>query len=323
MKRPLTLVLFLALATILAAGCKHSQPKEESLPLPPVGDSGLANGWYVQAEYGFALPVPKGYGSYAPNLEDQPAEEFDEWIRFMDAKKESIIRLFSEDREIDGRFTEADLKKEIGEVFTSGDYQVEGTGKTLEWYVGKEHWIVVPYDLKDKVKKTWRTWVCAIGKQDYVVWVRATLPRDQAQKGAGDKLLSTLKDCLSQVKWYQPVGPRGISLEHFELQKFDSDFIAALESGSVAKTLTFFDETSPARYQWADRYKMLTAPVEGKGNSPDALKAVDAGLVIDGKRASAYFNLKRGNQELAKLGFHLSKEDRSWSIVSVERIDKH
>jgi len=324
LKRWVPFTLFILLAVVIASGCKKTHPKDEVLPLPPVGDSGLSGGWYIQAEYGFAIPVPKGYGSYAPNLEDQPAEDFDEWIRFMDTKKEAIVRLLTEDVGQDRSFSENDLKKEVGEVFASGEYQVEGVGKTLVWPVAKDRWTVVPYDLKDKSKKEWRTWVCALARTDYIVWVRATLPLAQAQKGPGDKLVTTLKDCLSQAKWYQPVGPRGISLEHYELQKFDVDFIQALESGSVNRTLTFFDETSPARYQWLDRYKQLIAPVEGKGNSEtSALKAQDAGLVINGKTAAIYFNIQRGNQAPVRLGFRLSKEDRSWSIVSIDKTEKH
>jgi hypothetical protein len=156
-----------------------------------------------------------------------------------------------------------------------------------------------------------------------VLWVRATLPLAQAQKGPGDSLTAVLKTCLSQVKWYQPVGPRGISLEHYELQKFDADFIKSLESGSVSKTLAFFDETSPARFQWSDRYKVLLAPPEGKGNSgPAVLKVQDAGLVINGKTAAIYFNFQNGKQTPVRLGFRLLKEGRSWNVVAVEKIDK-
>lgn len=113
MKRLFPLALLVLLAVMVSAGCKGSLPKDENLPLPPVGDSGLSNGCYFQAEYGFALPVPKGYGSYAPNQEDQPAEDFDEWIEFMDAKKEAVVRIFTEDLEQDRRFSESDLKKSI------------------------------------------------------------------------------------------------------------------------------------------------------------------------------------------------------------------
>lgn len=324
MKRLFPLALLVLLAVMVSAGCKGSLPKDENLPLPPVGDSGLSNGCYFQAEYGFALPVPKGYGSYAPNQEDQPAEDFDEWIEFMDAKKEAVVRIFTEDLEQDRRFSESDLKKSISEVFASGDYQVEAVGKTLEWPAGKDRWIVIPYDLKDKVKKETRTWVCALARNDFVLWVRATLPLTQALKGPGDSLAAVLKACLIQVKWYQPVGPRGISLEHYELQKFDADFIKALESGSISKTLSFFDETSPARFQWSDRYKMLLAPPEGKENAePAVLKAQDAGLVINGKTAAIYFTFQNGKQTPVRLGFRLSKEGRSWNIISVEKIDKH
>jgi hypothetical protein len=324
MKRLFPLFLIVLWTAMVFAGCKRSQPLDENLPLPPVGDSGLSSGSYIQAEYGFSLPIPKGFGSYAPDQEDQPAEEFDEWIRFMDTKKDTVVRLFTEDLEQDRGFSESDAKKAMGEVFTSGEYEVKTVGKTLVWPVGKERWIVVPYDLKDKYKKEWRTWVCALARKDFVVWVRATLPLAQAQKGSGDSLVSAMKDCLCQVKWYQPVGPRGISLEHYELQKFDTDFIKALESGNVSRTLAFFDETTLSRFQWADRYKTLSAPVEGKGNSgPAVLKVQDAGLVINGKTAAIYFNFQNGKQAPVRLGFRLSKEGRSWNIISVEKTDKH
>jgi hypothetical protein len=46
-------------------------------------------------------------------------------------------------------------------------------------------------------------------------------------------------------------------------------------------------------------------------------------LVINGKTAAIYFTFQNGKQTPVRLGFRLSKEGRSWNIISVEKIDKH
>jgi hypothetical protein len=115
------------------------------------------------------------------------------------------------------------------------------------------------------------------------------------------------------------VGPRGISLEQFELTKFTTDFKAALESGSVTKTLTFFDDTSAERIPWVDWYKTI-AGVDAKGNASEgALKAEVAGLVINGSTASVYYTLETKGAAPQKVGFKVSKSDGDWQIVSREK----
>jgi len=322
MKRLMTLCLLLSWVCVLATGCRPPYVPEEKLPLPPVGDSGLQNGVYHQTEYGFALPVPKGYGIFAPNQEDLNAAEFDEWVRLMDAKRDYTIRVMTQETEVGRRFSESEMKKSIEAVFASGQYEVLKTGKTLTWPVDKAHWTVIPYDLKDKGKKELRVWVCAIPRKDFVLWARGTVTGSTPPAGAEEKLLTALKGSLTGVKWYMPIGARGISLQFYELQKFDADLLKALESGVVAKTLRFFDETSPIRFQWADRYRKIVAPAEGKGNTAVVLKVKDAGLVINGKKAAIYYDLQNGDQAPVRVGFRLTKEDRAWNIVGLEKTDK-
>jgi hypothetical protein len=307
MKTKSLLNIALIAGIFLSGACRKTLRTEETLPLPPVGDSGVADGWYVQAEYGFALPVPKGYGVFAPNSDEIAPDDFDEWVRFTDAKHEVVFRIMTQLREAGKAFTTTELRASVGRVFENGEYQVLQEGKPTEWTAGKDRWRMVPYDLEDKVKKVWRTWVCALGRGDYVLWVRVTMPLASAKGPKGEKMPDLLKENLAQVRWYRPVGSRGISLEQYELTQFNRDFLAALESGSVARTLKFFEETSPARFEWSDTYKKLSAP-EGKGNTrPAELKAEPAGLVINGKDATAYFLLAKKGAEPQRLGFKLSK----------------
>lgn len=324
MKRSVLFLLPAILVFSAVFGCRFHRHTEESLPLPPAGDSGLVNGCYLQAEYGFSVPVPKGYVTYAPNPDDQAADDFDEWIRFADTKKEVMTRLMTQDLPDDGKLSTSDLKKTVEKVFEEGDYQVTGVGRTLQWSAGDDRWTVIPYDLKDAVKKEWRTWACALQHRDFIIWVRATLPLASAGKGAGDQVLASLKESLSATKWYCPVGSRGISLEHYELQKFDADFTKALASGSVNRTLAYFDETSPARYQWVDRFRKILGGAEPKGgegaDGPATLIVRGAGMVINGKHASIFYTIQKG-KENTKVGFRLSRESR-WNIVGLERTER-
>jgi len=319
--RKANLVLILLVLALDLAGCGRSKLLPEAQQaLPPVGDSGVADGWYYQTEYGFALPIEKPFGAYAPEPDDLDAEELDEWVRFMDVKHGSWIKIMTQPTDPTVRYKVDDLEKTMASILDSADYKVQGTGKKIGWKAGSDEWTVVPYDLQDRVQKQWRTWACVMQHGDFVVWARATLPRKDADGPPGSKFIETVRATLTQIKWYEPIGPRGISLENYELKNFNDGFLAALESGRVDKTLTYFDETSPARLAWTDWYRKQV-PAEAKGNSlAVGLKAQTAGLVIDGKKATAFFLLGKYGQAPTKLGFRLTKDEGSWKIVAQESV---
>ncbi len=312
--KSLPLVL-LVMGMILFSGCRKAPPPEVSLPLPPVGESGASRGWYVQAEYGFSFPIPKGFGVYAPSADDITSEDFDEWARITDTKRDITLRVMTQLREPGRPFGVSDLRSAVRPIFEKAGWKIILEGKPDHWEKDGSRWAMVPYDLKDPDKREWRVWACALPKKDYILWVRTQTPLSAAKGSAGEERVTLTRETLLAAKWYRPVGPRGISLEQYELTQFNKAFIAALESGAVYGTLRYFDDTSPARFEWTKWYRQLAGP-EPKGNTPSAgLTAESTGLVINGKEASVFYTLTKNGGEPQRLGFKLSKTEGSWRVV--------
>ena len=142
-------------------------------------------------------------------------------------------------------------------------------------------------------------------------------PQEIADTDKGKKLFKALEASVSQIHWYTPIGPRGISVERFELQHFTGrGFRQALESRSLSKVGEYFDEMYPERAKWNNWYQQL---ILGDPKSFE-LKAELSGLVIDGDYASVSFTITRRDKKNSKpqkyeKDFKLSKKEGHWQIT--------
>lgn len=309
------MTLLLLACSMAGLGC-HSKPKysQTSLPLPPGADSGLYDGQFIQTDYGFALPLPSKWLWLRLSAE----QEVDEVARFQDAQRDILVRftvqLRGEDQSLSAKSwaetSEADLKNHLFKVVKKGSNDDLKTGGTERWYG-------TPFQITDGHGNPWMAWEYALSRGDLLIGAHAMLPLDEAGTEKGKKLLKALQGSLSEIHWYMPIGPRGISIERFELQRFTEGFRQALESRSLTKVNSYLDEMFPERSKWNAWYQQK---ITGDPKSFE-LHAELAGLVINGDYASAAFTLSRKDAkdqapQSETKSFKLSKKEGSWKITA-------
>jgi hypothetical protein len=305
------------LAVIFAfCGCK-SKPhySEIKLPLPPVADSGVADGQYIQTEYGFGFPLPPKWRQLSLSVD----QEVDEVARFGDPGQEMIVRVSIQLLNPTQKFSKKSWAESSESELKSRQFVIHSTDKTQEWKTGDSRsWVVVSYHLRDHrgdecVDQEW-----AINNGDFLVAAHVTLLEETADTEKGKKLFKALADNLSQIHWYMPLGSRGISIERYELEHFTDDFCRALESCSPARVGSYFSDLYPEKMKWNDWYKGL---ILSKDKSPAELKAELTGLVIneDNSTATASFTITKKDKaasrpEKFERNFLLSKPEGNWKV---------
>ena len=313
--RRTTIFCVLALALVFSVGC-HSKPKftEGTLPLPPAVDSGVYDGQYVQTDYGFGFPLPSKW-IYLRLSADQ---EEDEVGRFCDPARQMIARVSVQIRDANVKFSGNDWGDGAQQNLKDHQFKIKKREGSKEWKTSDSgSWTEVSFRVTDPRAGEWADEEWALAKDDLLISVNATLPAKAADTEAGKKLFKSLEGCLTQIHWYRAVGPRGISVERFELQHFTEGFRQSLESRSLSKTGVYFDEMYPERAKWTAWYQQL---VSGDPASFE-LKAELSGLVINGDLATATFTMTRKDKDTSKTqkldrSFNLSKKEGHWEIVS-------
>lgn len=308
--------LFLAaVLTLILTGC-HSKGKTalKDLPLPPTVDGGLVNGQYIQVDYGFGIPLPTKW-IYLPVSAEQ---EVDEVARFMDPGKEMLVRLSVLLKDPSQKFNAKIWVDQAEDDLKNHQFQIEKKETVEEWKTDSdENWIMAAFKMTDARNNEWADEECALAKDDYLIVAHMTLPQATAETDHGKKLFLAMKDSLSRITWYMPVGARGISSSRYELQHFTEQFCRALESKSVVRVGGFFDEMYPDKSKWNAWYQQTVA---GDPKSFD-LQAQLTGLVINGDGATASFVLVRKDKakdsKPVKLerDFKLAKKDDQWKIT--------
>ncbi len=305
----------LTLLFLLLAGCKSKpQMLENQFPLPPAVDGGLVNGEFIKAEYGFAFPVPAKW-NYLRLSADQ---EVDEVGRFSDPSREVILRMAVEILGPNQKFSSRSWADMAEQDLKNHQFKVKKRDSSKEWKTPDSNfWVQVPFHMTDPKGGEWMDEEWGLNKDDLLVIAHITLPQDLADTDKGKKLLKVLQGSLSQLHWYLPIGPRGISVERYELQHFTESFCRALESRSASQTSPFFDDMYPERTKWASWYQQMAAG-DPKTTS---LKAELSGLIINGDYATATFTLTRKGPEAPKpvktdRSFRLSKKEGAWKITA-------
>jgi hypothetical protein len=306
---------FLFLALVLLAGCKSkSKFAENALPLPPSADSGIYDGQFIQTDYGFAFPLPPKWNWLRLSAE----QEVDEVARFADPARDILVRVSvqlvgasqSFSKSSWGDAAEQDLKNHL--------FKIQKKDSAQEWKTEDSGpWVEVPFHISDSRGSQWADQEWALNKGDLLIGVHATMLQDDADSEAGKKIFKALEGALTQIHWYRPIGPRGISIERFELQHFTEGFRNALESRSLSRTNAYFDDMYPDRSKWNSWYQQA---ISGDPKSFD-LKAELLGLVINGDYAAASFALTRrdkADSHAAKFekNFKLSKKEGNWKITA-------
>jgi hypothetical protein len=313
--RPAVTGLLLALV-LFTGGCKNEPPYQQiRLPLPPTVDNRIVEGQYVQADYGFGISLPPKW-ILVRYSEDQ---DLDEVARFTDERGFLTARLGVEELRKDQKFSlrvfESDLEKDLtAQQLTVVKKEKPSNLKT----VSGDTWWAFSNRAKDARAKEWqdRQWV--LNRGDLLIAVRVTLPASQADSDKGRKFLKEIEGGLPQIKWYTPIGPRGISIDRYELQRFTEAFGQALVSRSPVKVNAFFNDMYPAKRNWDAWYNELIAADDPKSFE---LEASLTGLIIKGDDATASFVIARKNRGEEKphkfdKAFHLSKREGSWKILS-------
>ena len=303
-----------ALLAVLAAGC-GSNPKysEIKLPLPPSSNSGVVGGQFIQVDYGFGIPLPPKWDSLQLSLD----QEVDEVAQFMDPDKSIDVRVSAQLSGASRDLSERAWTDIFGQDLKNRQFKVKGTDKIQEWKAsGGPSWTVIPYHLRDSGGGKWADQVWGLNNGDLTLIVHALMAEDASNSEKGRKLFKSLANSLTQIRWYTPIGPRGISLERYELMHFTEGFCKALDSQSAAKVGGYFDDMFSGKAKWDQWYKGL---ISSKDKSPVKLQTSLSGLVINGDRATASFVVvKTGTSGTEKFdkGFRLSKAEGRWKIVS-------
>jgi hypothetical protein len=312
----------LALGLLFCVGCGSKEKNDlNNLPLPPTVDGGMVNGQYVQVDYGFGFPVPSKW-IYLPLSADQ---EVDEVARFLDASRLLLVRVSVVMRDPSQKFTPKIWSDQAEDDLKNHQFQVEKKESTEEWKTdsGKK-WLMIHFKMTDVKSEEWADEEWALSNEDYLVVVHATLPEKIAQTADGKKLFAVLKDSLSRLTWYMPIGVRGISSDRFELQNFTQEFSKALAAKSVLQVGSYFDELYPDKREWDIWYQQLIA---GNPKTFD-LEVQLEGLVIDGDSATVSFEITRKNKDGSKpqkfdRDFKLGKKDDVWKItLSLDKDDE-
>jgi len=303
---------------LIGFGCeKKPHFTQSTLPLPPSEDSGIQNGEYLQAQYGFAIPVPAKW-KYLMLSEDQ---EVDEVARFTDPQTILVARFAVQLLPADQAFSPKDWSAAVDKDLLARQFQVKTKEGRQEWKTqGTERWISQAFHVLDVKQKSWLDTEWVLNRGDFLLLVHSTLPEDKATTDIGKKTSTALEGALTQIHWYTPIGPRGISPERYELQAFTEGFQQALESGSLEKTYLFFDDLYPARAEWAAWYHQA---LSGKTPKTINLKASLGGLIINGENATASFvlnltNPATGKPQKLERSFKLSKKEKTWKITAPE-----
>jgi hypothetical protein len=312
-----TVFAVMALAMVFcAAGCKPKPPYQQiRLPLPPTVDNKIVEGQYVQADYGFGFPLPPKW-MIVRYSEDQ---DLDEVSRFTDERGLMAARLGVQELGTGQSFTlkafEADLEKDL----TARQFQLvkKEKGKDLKTDDGTV-WRVFSIRAKDARSKEWLEQQWVLNRDNLQIALRVTLPAGQAESDKGIKFLKDLEGGLPHLKWYTPIGARGISIDRYELQRFTEAFGKALLGRSPAKMNVFFNDMYPSKRDWDAWYQKLIAADDPKSFE---LETTLTGLIIKGDDATASFTITRKNRGEEKpqkfeKAFHLSKREGSWTIVS-------
>ena len=296
-------------------GCgHHARLAENKWPLPPVSDSGLVDGEFLQVDYGFAFPVP-AHWSLLRLSEDQ---EVDEVARISDPGHELIARVTVHLLDQGQAFSLKDWEGQCEQEQQDHQLDLVKKGKTDEWETGDGFaWNIQNYRVADKNKEAWLDQEAVLNRDDLLIWVHTSLDQATAESPKGQKLLKTLQAALSKTHWYMPIGERGISLELYELDHFTADFKDDLESRSTARLTPYFDDLYPQKPQWDAWYQQLVSDVPDKAE----LTAELSGLVINGEGATAVFTLTKkmktgGPLQKFEKSFELSKKDGSWKIIA-------
>jgi hypothetical protein len=313
--RPLIAGILLALL-FFAGACKKEPPFQEiHLPLPPTVDNKVVEGQYVQADYGFGFPLPPKW-FMVHYSEDQ---DLDEVARFTDDRGILVARLGVQELRKDQKFSlravETDLEKDLT------DRQLAVAKKEMNNDLKTEDgnaWWSVSVRAKDERAKEWQVRQWVLNREDLVITVRVNLSASQADSDRGRKFLKGIEENLPRFKWYTPIGPRGISIDRYELARFNEAFCNALASCSPAKVNVFFNDLYPKKRDWDAWYKELITAEDPKSFT---LEASLTGLVIKSDDATASFAIYRKNAgdetpHRFDKAFHLSKREGSWKIIS-------
>jgi hypothetical protein len=305
----------IALGVSAFSGCK-SKPKsiESKLPLPPTVDGGLVGGQFIQAEYGFAFPVPSKWDY----LRLSPDQEVDEVARFTDPQRELILRAAVQILGASQKFTAKSWADLAGQDLKNHQFQLKKQGSSQEFKTADSgNWVMIPFQMVDSRGGEWMDEEWGLNQDDLLVIAHVTLPQDLADTEKGKKLLKAVENSLTQIHWYRPIGPRGISVDRYELQQFTQAFCHALESRSSSQVSAYFDDMYPERGQWNLWYQQA---VSGDPKT-FSLKAELSGLVINGDYATATFSLTRNDKGDSKprkfeRDFRLSKKEGTWKIMA-------
>jgi len=295
-------------------GCKSKEKTEfKDLPLPPAVDSGAVNGQFVQVDYGFGIPIPSKW-IYQPVSAEQ---EVDEVARLFDADRQMIVRVSLVLRDPSQKFNSKIWSDQAEDDLKNHQFQIEKKESVQELKTaGDEKWLMISFKMLDGKSAEWTDEEWALSKEDYLIVVHATLPKTLAETEDGKRLFTVLGDSLSRITWYMPIGARGISAGRFELQHFTQEFCKALESKSLVRVGSYFDEMYPDKREWNAWYQQVIA---GNPKTFD-LEAELTGLVINGDSATVSFELIRKNKDGSKplkfdRDFKLAKKDNDWKIT--------
>ena len=245
-------------------------------------------------------------------------QEVDEVARFLDPSREMIVRVAVQLRDPSQKFS-AKTWADMAELdLKNHQFQIKKKESEEEWKTSdSERWMMIAFHMTDAKGGEWTDEEWALVKEDLLIIIHATLPKETADTEKGKKLFKALEGSLTQITWYLPIGTRGISVERYELQHFTGSFCQALESRSASQVGAFFDEMYPDKAKWNIWYQQVTA---GDPKTFD-LKTELSGLVINGDYATATFTVTRKDKNSSKpiksdRSFKLSKKEGTWKITA-------
>ncbi|HTC21515.1 MAG TPA: hypothetical protein VK859_11750 [bacterium] len=303
------------LAVVFSFGCRaRSRFVDNALPLPPAADSGIYDGQFIQTDYGFAFPLPSKWNWLRLSAE----QEVDEVARFADNSQNILVRVSVQILGDTPSLTKKQWEDDAAQDLKNHLFKIQKTDSVEEWKTEDSGpWIEVPFLLVDSRGGLWSDQEWALNKGDLLIGVHAMMTQETAESEAGKKLFKDLRDVLPRIHWYTPIGPRGISIDRFELRQFTESFQGALQSRSLSRVGAYFDDMYPDRAKWNAWYLQA---VSGDPKSFD-LTADLSGLVINGDYAAASFALTRkdkndSHSEKFERSFNLSKKEGAWKITA-------